>query len=269
MMKIFLGSRMICSAQSLNLIPDECYGSRPGCTALQVSLSRVLTADITRQSWAILVVASVDCCTCYDSVGHPPASIACQRLGVALSIMATIFLSIQEMNIFLHTAFGNSELAYNRVSSTGLPFQGVCQGNGMGPAIWLATSIPLIETLCCHSQLATFSCLISGTSVSLVGLIYMDDCDLFAYGSPSTTVDQVVAALQQNIRLWQGGLQSTGGSLSLKKCLWGLISHQHHGHRWLLQNKLSALASISILDVNRTSTPIHRLGPQEGWRSSG
>jgi len=130
-------------------------------------------------------------------------------------------------------------------------------------------SIPSIETLCHHGQLATFISLISSTSVSLVGLIYVDDCNFFAYGSPSVSMNQVVASLQQNIHLWQGGLHSTGGSLSLKKCSWGLISYQHCGNQWLLQNDLSALASISILDADGTTMPIQCFHPQEGLEVVG
>jgi len=84
-MKIFIGACLVQNALSLQLIPDECFGSQPGCTAIQVSLDRTLTADVTRQSWATLAVASVDCLTCYDSIGHPPASITCQQLGAPIS----------------------------------------------------------------------------------------------------------------------------------------------------------------------------------------
>jgi len=51
----------------------------------------MLTSDITWQSQAILAVALVDFRTCYDSVAHPPASIACQQLGAVHSILETIF----------------------------------------------------------------------------------------------------------------------------------------------------------------------------------
>jgi len=47
-MKIFIGTHMIANALHLNLIPAKCYGSCPGCTAMQVSLTHTLTADITR-----------------------------------------------------------------------------------------------------------------------------------------------------------------------------------------------------------------------------
>jgi len=146
-MKIFIGSRMIAHASKHHLLPAECYGSRPGCTALQVSLTRTLTADIMRQSRATLAVASVDFRTCYDSVAHPPSSIACQRLGAPSLVLETIFSTIQNMKIFLCTAHGDSTNFYGGTPMEDLPFQGVCQGNGAGPALWLATSIPLIKML--------------------------------------------------------------------------------------------------------------------------
>jgi len=149
-MNIFIGTHMIANASHLNLIPAECYRSHPGCTTMQVSLTCTLMADITQQSWATLVVALVDFRTCYDSVAHPPSSITCQHLGAASSVLETIFSTIQNMKIFLQTAHGNSSTFYGSPSMEGLPFQGVCQGNSASPALWLATSIPLIEKLCHH-----------------------------------------------------------------------------------------------------------------------
>jgi len=183
-MKIFIGARLVNNALSLNLIPDECYGSRPSCTAIQLSLNCTLTADITWQSRASLVVASVDCLTCYDSVRHPPASIASQHLGSPQSLLEKTFDTIQNMQISLRTAFGDSSSMYSGSASVDLPFQGVCQGNGAGLALWLATSILLIETLHHHGYVSKFSCPISGQSTSLTRMIYIDDCDLIAFFPP-------------------------------------------------------------------------------------
>jgi len=159
-MKILIAARMICSALELGQIPDECYSSRQGCTAIQVLLNRALTANVTRQSQAILAVALVDFRTCYDSVAHPPSSITCQHLSAASSVLETIFSTIQNMKIFLQTAHGNSSTFYGSPSMEGLPFQGVCQGNSASPALWLATSIPLIEKLCHHDHVSSFQCLV-------------------------------------------------------------------------------------------------------------
>jgi len=215
-MKIFIGTCMIANALHLNLIPAECYGSCPGCTAMQVSLTCTLMADITQQSWATLAVASVDFCTCYDSVAHPPSSIACQNLSAASSILETIFTTIQNMKIFLQMAHGDSSTFYGGPSMEGLPFQGVCQGNGTSPALWLATSILLIEMLCCHGHVSFFQCPVSQWSVSLVGLLYINDCDLFIFLPSANQGHQAIQDLQENIQLWQGRVQATGGSLALK-----------------------------------------------------
>jgi len=75
----------------------------------------------------------------YDSIVHPLLSIACQCLGVALSVMETIFSTIQNMCISLCMAHGDSSSFYGGTLMEGLPFQGVYQGNRAGPAIWLAT----------------------------------------------------------------------------------------------------------------------------------
>jgi len=209
------------------------------------------------------VVASVDCLTCYDSVGHPPASIACQCLGSPQPLLETTFGTIQNMQIFLWTAFGDLSTVYSSAASVGPPFQGVCQGNGAGPALWLATSILLVKTLCSHGHMFKFSCPISGHLTSLTGMIYINDCDLIAFFPSSIAPHDVVSALQQNVLLWQGCLKATG-SLSLKKCLWGLLSFYHKGHCWLPHNNLSAPQELYILDDLGQPTPICHIRPQDG-----
>jgi len=57
--------------------------------------------DAACQQTSTLAVTSVDCLTCYDSVGHGPASLACQQLGAPPSLLCTISQSIQLMKFFL------------------------------------------------------------------------------------------------------------------------------------------------------------------------
>jgi len=80
-MKILIGHRMVCNAIKSRAVPQECFGSLPEHTAIQVSLNRCLVGDISRQRRSTLAITSVDCLTCYDSVGHAPVSLACQWLG--------------------------------------------------------------------------------------------------------------------------------------------------------------------------------------------
>ncbi len=93
-MKILLGHCMICNAIKNRAIPQECFGSLPEHMAIQVSLNRCLIADVSQQWHSTLALTSVDCDTCYNSVGHAPASIACQHLGAPQSILCTVFQTI-------------------------------------------------------------------------------------------------------------------------------------------------------------------------------
>jgi len=119
-------------------------------------------------------VTLVDCLTWYNSIGHPLASIACQCLGSPQSRLKTTFSTIQNLHIFLCTAISDSTLTYGSSNLPSPSFQGVCHRNGMGPTLWLATSIPLIEMLYCHGHVSKFSCPISGHFTTLTGMIYVD-----------------------------------------------------------------------------------------------
>jgi len=91
-----------------------------------------------------------------------------------------------------------------------LPFQGMCQGNGASPAIRLVVSIVLMEMVWSHGYTATISSPITHQSMSLLGLLYVDNCDLLDGSQPIETIH----CLQTNINLWQGGLTVLGRALS-------------------------------------------------------
>jgi len=60
--------------------------------------------------------------------------------------MAKIFFTIQLMKFYLCTAYGDSATFYGGGLSQH-PFQGVCQENEAGPAIWLALSLCMIHMI--------------------------------------------------------------------------------------------------------------------------
>jgi len=100
-MKILVGHHMVQQALQADLIPPECYGSIPGCHAIQMSFSRCLLADISCQCHHPLAIACEDFACCYNQIAHCPVSLACQCLGVTQEIMSTIFFSLQFMMFYL------------------------------------------------------------------------------------------------------------------------------------------------------------------------
>jgi len=179
-MKILVGHQIVQQALQVDLIPLECYGSVPGHCAIQVSFSCCLLADLSHQCCHPLVVACEDFARCYDQIAHCPASQACQCL------MSTVFFTIQFMNFYLCTAYRDSATFYGGGLSQH-PFQGICQGNGAGPAIWLALSLCLIHMLHHFGPPTRISSAVALTSIAMVCFIYVDNCNLFALAPLQTS----------------------------------------------------------------------------------
>jgi len=259
---------MVCNAIKNQSILDECFGSHPEHQAIQVSLSRCLVSDVAHQQKSTLAVTSVDCLSCYNNVGHPTVSLACQCLGIPQSILCMVFSTIQMMKFFLHTAHGDSNTFYGG-GTLALPFQGVCQGNGAGLAIWLAVSIILMDMGWSNGYTPTFSTLITCLSISLLGLIYIDDCHLFAIDLDGLHPNEVVCQLQTNINLWQDGLMATGDLLSPKKSSWCLLSMIPCGHQWSYHTASSFPLTLTMHNASSQPIPIHHVNPQEGISTVG
>jgi len=80
---------------------------------------------------------------------------------------------------------------------------------------WLRSMV-LVDMVCSHGNSVTFYSPISHQLTDLVGLLYVDNCNIFAIDKDGQTPHTVISKLHFNIDLWQGGLASTGGSLSQK-----------------------------------------------------
>jgi len=159
------------------------------------------------------------------------------------------------MKFFLRTAHGDSDQFYSG-GSTALPFQGVCQGHGAGPAIWLVVSIVLINMVHNNGSRSTFTSPISRQSTSLVGLLYVDDCDLFTIDDDGSSPMDTIQRLQTNINLWQGGLAVTGGTLSPTKSLWCILAMRSQEIRWGFHLIATLPATLTVMDKNHLPQPI-------------
>ena len=73
------------------------------------------------------------------------------RLGADREAVTSLFAQLQQAQHAIMTAHGLSEPKYGGTLRKGKPpIQGVMQGNGMGPIIWLAVSVILIGIM--HSM---------------------------------------------------------------------------------------------------------------------
>ena len=94
-----------------------------------------------------MLLCSNDAKSCYDRIIHAIASMAMQRLGLPIEPITCMIITIQQMEHIIRTGFGDSDMTMSGAEETDIPFQGILQGNGSGPVLWLAVSSPLIEMM--------------------------------------------------------------------------------------------------------------------------
>lgn len=97
--------------------------------------------DVMQQSHNAAALCSTDTKTCHDCILHAVATICMRRFGVAKETCHVMFGMLQQMENCIRTVCGDST---NSCGVSKIPLQGVLQGDGAGPAMWLVVSVPII-----------------------------------------------------------------------------------------------------------------------------
>ena len=218
--QLYFGKRLTASAEEHGVIPDDTFGSRKDNSSIEVSLCRLLFFDLIRQLKFNAVLGSYDAQSCYDRVVHSFTSMAARAMGIPMKIINTMLSAIQMMQFHLRTGFGDSKGTYGRENRR-RPFQGLCQGNGAAPALWLLISSILIMYLADEGHSMQITSAITCSILSYVTLMFVDDGDFPTMATNSNeTIEEVVNRHQATVTCWSGGLRVTGGALKPEKCFW-------------------------------------------------
>jgi hypothetical protein len=254
-------------AKQIGAIPSEAY-AKQGFRAVDCGLNKVLTADILRQQHIPAALCSNDAKQCYDRIVHAIASICLQRMGVDANTCRVMFGSLQQMQHYVKTAYGISDTSYGCIE---IPLQGVLQGNGAGPAIWLLTSIPIINMLRRQGFGFKSSNLLTDENYHFAGYTYVDDTDLIHNGQRSTPPGQVFDEMQSMLDHWEGGLRATGGALVPSKSYWYGIDFKWNSrkHKWEYKSIQELPGVLTLKDHARTTTELTRLEVHEARETLG
>jgi hypothetical protein len=124
-----------------------------------------------------LATMSADANKCYNQINHIVMSLLLLAIVGSIGSIVAMLFPIQTMKFFQRTARGDSTTFMGGRGKDN-PLQGLCQGNGAGPACWLMLSSVLMH---CYEQqgfgLQIISP-ISGTIIDFLGERYVDDTDL-------------------------------------------------------------------------------------------
>lgn len=166
---------------------------------------------------------------------HSFASLAIQAVGIKVSVISTMLMAIQRMKFHLRTGYGDSITNYK--SEPDIPYQGICQGNGASPAIWLLISSFIILLLKEKQHNIQIRSAFTSLIISYVTLMFVDDGDFPTISRESTeSIQNVITRHQHTVECWYNGLRVLGGALQPKKCFWYPIE-------WIWKNGIAKIAS--------------------------
>jgi hypothetical protein len=226
--KIIFGHRMLQMARRYKVMPNEIFSERQRMADDGI-LSKTLFYDISQQFQTPAALASVDAANCCDRVAHACASLIFRAFGMHLHPTLSMLTAIQQMQLFLRTAFGDSKRAVG--SRVNLRTQGFMQGNDESPAGWTVISITILHAHKQQGHGATFLCPASDLRKELSCILYVDDNDLIHLCEDEMDTGQdALAALQSSVNSWGHLLIATGGALNTTKCSYYLIDYAWDGN---------------------------------------
>jgi hypothetical protein len=243
-----IGREMIANAETLQQIPWEVYGSRKRHRSIECAANKVLTTDIARQEHRSTALCSNDAKSCFDRILHSIATICMRRVGVTKQTCLMMFGTLAQAKHYIRTTYGDSDTAYTCIE---IPFQGINQGNGAGPGMWLLVSIPIINMLKSAGFGFKVRTVISGDEFSFVCYTFVDDSDV-VHSQDTMTDDtlSLIHEMQQVVNTWEGGLRASGGALVPSKSYWFLIHHIFENNKWRYARIEETPGNITIRDTH-------------------
>ncbi len=218
--QLFIGRRMIWEAVVAERLHPASYGSTPGKMAGSAVLQKILSIDQLRIERRGGGIFDCDATGCYDRIIPPFASINLQAMGLGHTIATLLARLMFTAKRYVKTHHGVSTNGIR--TKKGAPLYGIGQGNGGGPAIWLAhltIMFSALGSLCTGLVIAG----IEGLRIlRLIGTGYVDDVTLtisISNKKPQTTL-RIRKKIQKVAQTWEKLLFITGGKLELTKCFW-------------------------------------------------
>jgi hypothetical protein len=245
-----LGRDAIAHAERNNLIAPEQYGSRKGKQAIDQALNKRLSYDILRMTRQPGALCSNDAKSCYDRVLHSIVALAFRRIGIPKQPTECMLQCIQEMKHYIRTSYGDSKHSYSSKDAA-IPFQGILQGNGAGPTIWVLVSTPLLNMMRKADNGAHLLSAIGREEAHIVGYAFVDDTDLVQFDQRDIrlTATEVMQEMQEGIDRWEGGLKATGGAIVPEKSwVYPIDFNFDNEGKWEYKNKEEIGAQFSVKD---------------------
>jgi hypothetical protein len=261
-----LGKEGMRTAEINNALAPEQYGSRTGHSSIDHAIHKRLVYDLLRQRRSPGIMCSNDAKSCYDRIIHAIASLALQRAGIPLPSIISMFTTIGQLNHYIRTAFGDSQECFTG-HGLHIPLQGVLQGNGASPTIWVIISSPLLNMLRAANNGLFLQSSIAREHSHIVGFAFVDDTDLPTadFRQDNITIGDIFRKMQDGIDRWEGGLKATGGAIVPEKSWAYPISFNWKpSGQWYYESIDDIDMDLSVKDEYGHRQPLEMVEPHVG-----
>lgn len=224
-LKLMWASRLVHRGEDTNNFGVQQYGSRSRLSALDPSMLKRLTYDLTRILRSNLGTFDNDAKSCYDRIINGIAMISAQRLGMSEEAIAVHAGVLWAMQYTIKTMYGISD-GYYRSTKEAMLF-GTGQGSGASPAVWLSISVVLLASL--HRLIKRgmrFATPSDHIHVERMSDSFVDDTQNGLNDAHLPTplrLDQLIRNLEHMAQSWERLLYSSGGALELSKCFYCIV----------------------------------------------
>jgi len=252
-LQMIFGKKMVANAIKHGAIHPSAYGSVPKRTAQDAAMEKTMSLDMIRVTKRNAAIFDCDAKGCYDRIVAALQTVANRRLGVKRKIAIFFARFWRSCEHHVKTRHGISKEYY--VSTFAEILYGIGQGNGAGPAFWLATLIIMFVVLDQLSDGMTFDSPNGKLTHKSTGMGYVDDVTLGTTAKFNPKVnnnnikdyseqeeDEVHKEITKIGQNWEMMLHTNGGLLELKKCYWVFIA-------WKWVRGIAKMKSVQETDV--------------------
>ena len=170
--------------ESQGIIAKEQYGSRKHHSSETQALNKMLTFDSWRLRKTPGVLCVNDAKSCYDRILHVIAAICLRRFGLEEGPISSMMETLQSMTHLIHTSWGTC--AGYGPEIWNFPLQGILQGNGAGPCIWLVISVTLFSMMREEGFGMKFVTPLTKQKCHIIGYAIVDDVDIVESAATNT-----------------------------------------------------------------------------------
>ena len=268
--KFAFGYEAMNALYDIGYVPDDQYSQKQS-TAEDAKMDGKLTMDISRQLRQPMASTSADAANCYDRINHIIMSLLLIAITGWVGAVTALLYPIQIMKFYQRTARGDSNTFMggpDRLAMGLLLLQGLCQGNGAAPACWTMLASVLFH---CYTRQGFGSEMLSplsGTLISFIGTLFVDDTDLVVYLPELKDSASVFREMQESVSEWGHLLCSTGGALKPEKCYWYMIDYECN--EFGIWNYAACVNQELLIPLpDGTMVPIQQLGVYESREMLG